>query len=309
MRTTIAACFLALTNLSCIGQSRTAVQATPESDVELGVRLQKTINTLKALQRGHGFPKHLLKENAVKRGDELDVQQYFTVLKHISMEKGYVLDYVYDYRELGGEPVLYARKTTQPPYLTMSEFKDAIRKRAHLDEVEVIQAERRALFEKTGPDAEQARDEADGELQRRLNAIPDREYWDYYLEHVLIDGTKEGYLQYILLYQLGGQFYLFWHACCNDNRIITDKSQLETILSTVRSSPFTSLEVLRAKAQQIDYSPRVDIVGQKAMVSFVTFSKWGGFIRQCYTISTQSPHKVLGRTWEVLAEYDCATVY
>jgi len=60
-----------------------------------------------------------------KTGTEFDVMEYFTVLDHLSMQEGYVLDYVYRGDSMGGLPVLYARLEDQEPYSVFSEFAEA----------------------------------------------------------------------------------------------------------------------------------------------------------------------------------------
>ena len=67
-----------------------------------------------------GMPQHLV-DTGTKRGDELDVNQYFTVLTHISMQDGYLLDYVYISESLVGSPLLYARLESQDPYASMED--------------------------------------------------------------------------------------------------------------------------------------------------------------------------------------------
>jgi hypothetical protein len=57
-----------------------------------------------------------------KGGEELDVNQYFNVLTHISMREGFTLDYVYQIDSLGGYPLLYARPVGQAPYASSSDI-------------------------------------------------------------------------------------------------------------------------------------------------------------------------------------------
>ena len=68
-----------------------------------------------------GIPEHLL-ETGIKQGDEFDANEYFDALTHISMRKGYTLDYVYQTDSLGAFPILYARSTDQPPYTSMEDI-------------------------------------------------------------------------------------------------------------------------------------------------------------------------------------------
>ena len=77
------------------------------------------VNAVGGIQPG-AAPQHLL-DTGVKRGDEFDVNQYFTVLNNISMHEGYLLDYVYISESLGGSPLLYARPEGQAPYTSMED--------------------------------------------------------------------------------------------------------------------------------------------------------------------------------------------
>ena len=77
------------------------------------------VNAVGGIQPG-AAPHHLL-NTGIKRGDEFDANQYFTVLNHISMHEGYALDYVYMSESLDGSPLLYARPESQAPYASMQD--------------------------------------------------------------------------------------------------------------------------------------------------------------------------------------------
>lgn len=62
-----------------------------------------------------------LMETGIKTGGEFDVNDYFKVLTHISMQDGYSLDYVYRVDGLGSFPYLYARPVDQEPYASMED--------------------------------------------------------------------------------------------------------------------------------------------------------------------------------------------
>jgi len=87
---------------------------------------QGTVDAFVSLGRGQAIPEHLLQEDAARTGEEFDPNGYFPILDHLSMEPGYVLDYVYWYDFMGGFPVLYARPEEQPRYGTLSEYQDAV---------------------------------------------------------------------------------------------------------------------------------------------------------------------------------------
>lgn len=73
------------------------------------------VSAVHGLQPTGAIPKSLL-EMGVKQGDEFDVNEYFNVLTHLSMQEGYSLDYVYQLDGLGAFPILYARPADQPAY-------------------------------------------------------------------------------------------------------------------------------------------------------------------------------------------------
>ena len=78
-----------------------------------------------ALTRHLEVPDNLMETEAVRTGEEFDVNEYFTVLTHLSPEAGYVLDYVYEYDFMGGYPIIYARPEEEIPYATVSEYHEA----------------------------------------------------------------------------------------------------------------------------------------------------------------------------------------
>lgn len=226
---------------------------------------QETVDALDALTQDLGLPQHLMQKDGVKTGEEFDVATYFTVLDHLSMEPGYVLDYVYRYDGMGGMPVLYARPADQPPYATYQAYADA------------------------SPDAEA----------------------DSYLEHVRVDDTEEGYFQFVLLRLMGNQFYLFWHAAYNDIRPVCSRATLDEIL-TDRANKGYGLEMPaedRRAAERLDLEPQVVLDEETARVRLVTFTLWGGFIEQTYTIRRAFPHEILDIEETTLIEYDCGIMF
>lgn len=78
--------------------------ATPTPRADWG----SSLKAVAALQPTD-IPDYLMQENPQLHGDEFDPNQYFTALTHISMEPGYVLDYIYQYDGLGGYPLVFAR--------------------------------------------------------------------------------------------------------------------------------------------------------------------------------------------------------
>jgi hypothetical protein len=96
----------------------------PSADFpDLGCR--ETIAGIDELQGNLEFPQHFWEENPAKQGGEFDPNRYFEVFTHLSMQDGYVLDYVYHQDGFGGFPVFYARPVDQPPYATEAEYQAA----------------------------------------------------------------------------------------------------------------------------------------------------------------------------------------
>jgi hypothetical protein len=80
------------------------------------------VDAMSALTGGLEFPANFQVENPVKTGGEFDVMQYFSVLDHLSMQPGFVLDYIYHFDGMGGYPILYVRPPDQPPYPTEADL-------------------------------------------------------------------------------------------------------------------------------------------------------------------------------------------
>ena len=64
-------------------------------------------------------------ENLEAAGERFDANQYFTVLTHLALEDGYVLDYVYFAPGGDGAPYLYTRREGEPSFANYSEYEKA----------------------------------------------------------------------------------------------------------------------------------------------------------------------------------------
>lgn len=223
---------------------------------------QGMADRLSALTEGLELPDHLMKGEAVRRGQDFDVNRYFTVLDQMSMESGYVLDYVYYNGGIGGEPVLYARKDDQPSYKDYDEICAA--------------------------------------RERAGKTIDSPSHEEEYLNHIKVNATAEGFFQLYLLRIMAGQFYLFWHANYDDYKIVCNSSDAPLYISD---------PALAAKADQMDFTPNVEINDDAVRVSAVVFTKWGGFIRKSVVFSTGFPHKVLKEDSQVLVPYNWGIVF
>lgn len=219
------------------------------------------VSAVASLQNGQ-IPSSLI-ETGKKQGDEFDVNQYFDVLTHTSMQEGYTLDYVYQIDSLGGYPLLYARPVAQAPYPSV------------LD-------------------------------------IPDNTELPDFREHLQVEDVEQGYFEYLVLDIMARQFYLSWHANYNDTLILCNRQQVYDIVAQVSSGEFgAAMDVAQqAQARTLrNIRPVVRLTGDVATVEIVTFTKWGGFYRETYTIRRGFPHTIVDVKQENIIPYDCGIVF
>jgi hypothetical protein len=225
-----------------------------------------------------GIPDHFIPEEPAqtpRAADDWDVNAYFGVLTHLSVEPGYVIDYFYSYEGMGGHPFVYARPSDKSPYASFEEYL--------------------ANVPGGAPDS-----------------ASQSEYTDEYLNHIKIDDTPDGYFQFVALRIMDNQFYQFWHAAYNDTTIVCDDDGLKQTLSAADDA-FEGGGVpgsVRNAASKIDLAPTVEFLDDAtALVRLVTFSKWGGFVEIRYTIGRAFPHSIVSSETETLVEYDCGVSF
>lgn len=89
---------------------------TAETETPSDFDCAATLEAMRSLRAAYPLPDYFIQENPIKQGGEFDPMRYFTILDHLSMEPGYVLDFVYTFDFLGGYPTLLARPADLPPY-------------------------------------------------------------------------------------------------------------------------------------------------------------------------------------------------
>lgn len=135
---------------------------------------------------------------------------------------------------------------------------------------------------------------------------------DNYLDHVRVDDTPEGYLQYAILSATAEQFYLYWHAAYNDLEIICTEETVRGYVKAIQSGDYGETMTDEARKQALaieDVEPSVTIGDDTVEVRIVTFTKWGGFYRLTFTIDRSFPHFILDVQQELLAPYNCGIVF
>jgi hypothetical protein len=233
-------------------------------DDPIAVSRQRTVDDVASLAALAGCGGEM-KKKRVRRGQGFDVNRYFSVLPHLSMEPGYVLDYAYSDR-----PHIYARR---------------------------VDAERCLVPEKVW-DLGGKRTEAEHWLAYSHGAFG-------YHHHIYVDDTEEGFFQLVLLVIMGGQFYLVWHGAYNDSTIVCTHGALDSLLSDDEGSLSARFARVSREARAFNLAPCVKIGEDEVVVRVVLFTGWGGLQRWSYVIRRAFPHRILSRKVQTLVEYDC----
>lgn len=233
---------------------------------------QKTVDALTSLTAAYPLPAHFNDGSAkTRQPGDFDPNAYFTVLKHLSLQPGYALDFVYHSDGLGGYPIIYARPLDAPPFAEESEYTDW-------------------LFQNIG-------------------AVRNR--GEVYFNYIQVDDTEESYFELALLYLQSGKFYLVWHANYYDYVVIADASGYQALKQEFNGKGGFGLELpaeVIEKANQLDFSPQVEMTDEEATVKLIYFTKWGGFIQANFTFS-RPDGKLINATYETLIEYDCGIMF
>lgn len=82
---------------------------------------QSAIYALRSLTQYLPLPER--REDGSLPENIFDANEYFSVLEHLKIQDGYILDYYYFGELLGSEPLLYARPKNKEPYRSYSEYK------------------------------------------------------------------------------------------------------------------------------------------------------------------------------------------
>ena len=310
------------------------IWASSESEID-SVEFAKDIAEFQQIRQKVGLPKHLLKPNAERIGTELDLNDYFEVFETLSIKPDVTLDWVYEFYELGGNPLIYSRSKDQEPFTTPGELVEAVKVEASLGEVEAIWndfgVKSRKLTEKSGISDpfsgntanEEAREKLWNELHERLAKHPRREYWNWWRESIIADESPQSYLELAALYLLANQFALRWHSLYNDLEILPSKAALkdcinryldernEEIVHFIEGTTFreTYERDIAERAGKLDPAPHVEFKNDTVEVTLLTFTKWGGFLRKTLVLSKSAPHTLVSETDKIEVVWWCGIIY
>lgn len=252
----------------------TPQESTPTADsssADLSSVCRTDVDGIRALLDDLKYPQHLSDGDFTRHPEDFDPNQFFTVLTHLHMQPGYVLDYLAFQDGMGGRPLVYARKVTDQPFPTTDE-----------------------IFA----------------IQNKITPSPN-EYYYSYLAHVQVDGTPASYLEYNLLSTYGVQWYLFWHSNYNDIIFLcdsTDLARIDAAASSYTNGAGLPADV-KSRAQKLDFTPTVAVSDAGVVVRFVYFTKWGGFIEEIYTLDPANPYTILNRQTTPLVEYNYGIMF
>lgn len=271
---------------------------------------------------------HLWKAGGKRTGKEFDPSIYFEIFSHLRPEKGFSLDWVYEYTELGGNPILYLQNQSEAPFRFHQKLIERVEDEAKLDGVQKAWEEySRKLGElpelKAAPDPFANPGEDPVEKQRRalmerldeeLAKFPRRNYWNWWREGIVCDGTDQGFLELAALFLLGDQFGLYWHSQTNDTEIVPDKDTLHEVierpvLKNLGIEDQFLPEETKDAARLLAPNPTVLRVDEDILVTLLTFSRWGGFERITLKISDSFPHKVIEESRKTKVEYHCGVIF
>ena len=133
-----------------------------------------------------------------------------------------------------------------------------------------------------------------------------------YLAHISVDGSEQGYYEFVALSIMARQFYLDWHANYNDTVIVCNDNDVDAIVEDINDGefgiPFDMSQQMKIRGMK-DIEPLVKMNDDTALVELIMFTKWGGFYRLTYTINRSFPHAITDVQQENLVTYDCGIMF
>jgi hypothetical protein len=237
---------------------------------------QATVNALAAAQPSGDIPHHFLTDQSarvdiVRTDADFDINAYFGVLTHLSVEPGWVIDYLYQADGMGGNPFVYARPVDRAPYASFDEY--AATAGGNADTYDFP--------------------------HEYLNHIETDDTREGYFQFVALMLMAD---QFYLFWHAGYN---------DTTIVGDAEALEKTMAAAGTAFESTGLpKDVREQARGLDLTPTVGFPDEAtAVVRMITFSKWGGFAESKYTISRQYPHGRLAEDTRILIEYDCGVQF
>jgi hypothetical protein len=257
-----------------------------------------------------------------------DPNCYFNILRHISMEEGYRLEWFLKIIQRYSEhPLIYARKTDEPvfrPDYTPMVFSKSYR-RNHKPAPEPHPPNHLPFPQGIDPEKLSYSYLLDDMYYCEMyldNWADSGIYWKY-LQHINCEDSPDGYFQFVLMPIMATRFYRVWHALYDDFRVICTCSALEKVVSKIRNfkSEFTNRQaiigddqiglkvppadyktMIAEMALKIDPTPVLTTKKDLGVMEITGFTNWGGFQKWKYKLIDGRPE---GCGFDTIVEYDC----
>ena len=241
-----------------------SIVTTGANDTEAAA-WQRTVDAMLLLPVDYPIPQvNYNTPDSVRLAGWFDVHEYFAVLDHLSMEPGYVLDYLYHVSGSGAQPYLYAREINSPPFHSLTE-----------------------LVEKRGA----AVTDLPYDYLKHVQTDGTSASFFQYVVLRILGG------QFYLWWHANYNDRVI--ICARDG---LENLFSETDSFAARYGQSLSPEFQNA-ARQLALAPMVQFNRDMVTVSVVVFTKWGGFIGETYTISRAFPHVIRDITTKTLLSW------
>lgn len=131
------------------------------------------------------------------------------------------------------------------------------------------------------------------------------------LANLEIDGSPESYLELLIFYKRAGRFHLPPKSYPYPPDYISTDRELESAINRYKGrGKYSPTEEQIGIARQLSPSPVVEFSdNENVKVRLLDFSCRPGFIRYCYNIMKDPPHKVTDCKPEVYTDFDCGIIF
>ncbi len=211
-------------------------------------------------------------EDIVELRKSLDINSYFEIFRHIKVKEDYIFDFYYSPGP-NGCPTLYFAKT--------EEYNPDIRSFYSVDAEGYVNLESRP--------------------QGRVNSVNE------YSKYIELDGSRDSFVEFAILTTVAGQFALKWHANYFDHIPVISDGMVDYILENFWGHNITDTDI--NEVEKLDTKPRFETDGNNVILTFMFFTKWGGFIERTLIFDTSDGFNVIEIEEKTVLEYNCGIMF
>ncbi len=128
-----------------------------------------------------------------------------------------------------------------------------------------------------------------------------------------LDGTPESYWEATVLIFEVAQFYLWWHANYKSMEMVPDLCRFMHEYSFCGCFGMGIFRELPQKSRwelcKMDFTPKVNLVGDVCIVCYTTFAPFGGFARHCLGIRKKKVGMSILENVEERVPYHCSIMF